>query len=334
MGKMIVKLDMSFPIGRQSEERIGESPVTMPESVVEFLVDGKKLIGILHSPSKDANKRHVGINILCPGTKHRVGPHRLNVKLARYLCDLGYFVFRFDPSGIGDSEGDLEEGLISNVWGQIQQGLFVKDTLTANRVFVDQAKVEKVTLLGLCGGAITTILTADQDPLVHNVVAIDVPVKISNFTEPKYVKTITSKTYANKLFTMYLKKAFDPKAWFNLLTFRTDYKALAKVIQLKLFGFLKKDSLNEVKHSPNFNFKMLNTFQSLQKKGKKVLFMGAEKEHTTGEFEEEFLPHIQGRIGADDQWEYHVVKNSNHVYALPEWQAELEAYITNWLDRT
>ena len=303
------------------------------EKVVQFSVNAKTHYGILHVPSIDSPNNRIGVNILCPGTKHRVGPHRLNVKLARRLCSFGYYVFRFDPQGVGDSEGELKEGLLSKAWSQIQRGLFVEDTIIANGIFAEMAGVEKITLLGLCGGAVTAILTAEKDAKVDNVVAIDVPITISDFEERKYDEIITSKTYADNLFKMYLRKAFAPKAWARLLTFQTDYKAMLKVLRFRFASFWGESSPGKKEHSRNFNLALLEAFQNIHLVGKHVLFIGAEKEYTRGEFEEEFLPCIQMHGESNSNWDYHVVKDSNHVYSHIEWQHELEHHIIDWMKK-
>ena len=44
------------------------------------------------------------------GLKYRAGSHRLNVRFARRLNDLGYATLRFDPAGLGESDGHLSAG--------------------------------------------------------------------------------------------------------------------------------------------------------------------------------------------------------------------------------
>ena len=63
-----------------------------------------KLIGILTDPEPPVLSHDLPIILLLnAGLVHRVGPHRLNVFLARELSTLSFPVFRFDLSGIGDS---------------------------------------------------------------------------------------------------------------------------------------------------------------------------------------------------------------------------------------
>src|SRR3569832_1787566 len=68
---------------------------------------GQLLFGVLHLPETPKPGPRIGINILNPGLKNRVAPNRINVKMARLLCESGVYVFRFDPFGIGDSDGEL-----------------------------------------------------------------------------------------------------------------------------------------------------------------------------------------------------------------------------------
>ena len=64
----------------------------------------EKLAGILHLPKK---KRKEGL-ILCHGFGSSKSARKFTI-LARYLCQKGFAVFRFDFSGHGDSEGDFED---------------------------------------------------------------------------------------------------------------------------------------------------------------------------------------------------------------------------------
>lgn len=76
------------------------------EEAVQFTCKGKWLYGILHVPDGQRTCRDAVI-MVNGGPQTRYGSHRLYVQLARFLCERGINVFRFDYEGIGDSEGDF-----------------------------------------------------------------------------------------------------------------------------------------------------------------------------------------------------------------------------------
>ena len=79
------------------------------EEPVSFLCKDKWLYGILHIPEKSILPETV-VTMVIGGSQTRVGGHRLYIQLARFLCNNGFAVFRFDYEGMGDSE----ERLIGN----------------------------------------------------------------------------------------------------------------------------------------------------------------------------------------------------------------------------
>lgn len=68
---------------------------------------GLRLYGVLTHPAEADPARPVVV-IPNTGLEHRVGPHRLHVQIARALAAAGYWVFRFDIAGLGDSDGPLD----------------------------------------------------------------------------------------------------------------------------------------------------------------------------------------------------------------------------------
>lgn len=78
----------------------------MSPSLVEtpcLFGEGGRLLGILTTPAVRDPSRPVVV-VPNTGVEHRVGPNRLHVQLARALAAAGYFVFRFDTAGLGDSD--------------------------------------------------------------------------------------------------------------------------------------------------------------------------------------------------------------------------------------
>ena len=65
----------------------------------------RSLAGVVTDPPKSTeDRKRPAIVLLNSGLVHKVGPNRLNVKLARMLATMGFPVLRFDLSGIGDSK--------------------------------------------------------------------------------------------------------------------------------------------------------------------------------------------------------------------------------------
>jgi hypothetical protein len=69
----------------------------------------QSLIGVLARPGEALGPARVGCLLLNVGVNHRIGPRRLNVKLARALAGLGIPSLRFDLSGVGDSRASAAQ---------------------------------------------------------------------------------------------------------------------------------------------------------------------------------------------------------------------------------
>lgn len=99
--------------------------------------------------------------LLNAGLLHRVGPNRLYVDMARRLAGLGFPAFRFDTSGVGDSEL-LDTGMLDIERSQ-------HDVLAA----MDALGDERFVLIGLCTGAFNAFRVALRDDRVAGCVLLD-----------------------------------------------------------------------------------------------------------------------------------------------------------------
>jgi hypothetical protein len=99
------------------------------------------------------------------GILHRCGASRIYVQIARALADEGFLSFRFDFSGIGDSE--VRPGSIPITERFIQEAREAMDYLQS------AAGIDTFILGGLCSGADGAFWTSLEDERVTGVWQID-----------------------------------------------------------------------------------------------------------------------------------------------------------------
>jgi alpha/beta superfamily hydrolase len=193
-------------------------PVTFPNR------QGHALAGILHEPGTP--KSEVGVVLLSPGVKNRVAPHRLYVKLARDLASEGWTVLRFDFHGLGDSEGELTDEFLADLYGAIQVGRYIADTRAALDWMQQTLGIRRFVVGGLCGGAITGLLAGVDDPRVVGLLAIGIPVILDSTTiDPvRYMTAGQLKGIRNQ----YIAKLRDPRSWLRFITLKTDLRLLTR----------------------------------------------------------------------------------------------------------
>lgn len=114
------------------------------------------MYGIVHIPDAipAAFSQKMGVVILHAGRQARRGPHKLYVKVARALCREGFYVFRYDNRGYGDSEGS--ESMTMDDW--------FDDALHAIKFFFKSQSLDKLILWGLCGGSVLAVHCAASEP--------------------------------------------------------------------------------------------------------------------------------------------------------------------------
>jgi pimeloyl-ACP methyl ester carboxylesterase len=123
------------------------------------------LMGILSRPPSELPIRRPAVVILNTGIAHRVGHHRMYVKMARELAASGHLAFRFDFSGLGDS-ASRGDGLspIEAHKADVSEAL---DWLTAS------CDVNEAVLIGLCAGADIALYYGHSDKRVLGLVLLD-----------------------------------------------------------------------------------------------------------------------------------------------------------------
>lgn len=99
------------------------------------------------------------------GVIPRIGPHRLNVLLARHLAELGIATMRFDMSGLGESR---RSGSRRSTGEQ-----FVADTRSAMDVAQARFGAERFFMVGFCSGGDVANLVAQEDERLRAIVLWD-----------------------------------------------------------------------------------------------------------------------------------------------------------------
>lgn len=171
---------------------------SMKERAVQFGTSAN-LVGVLTEPGPDraAAKDRPAVVLLNAGILHRVGPSRMNVRIARRLAQAGFPCFRFDFSGIGDSAPRPDDLPFEES--------SVREIREAMDHLEGAAGVERFVLGGLCSGADAAYHGALADPRVAGLLSIDGHVYR------------TWRFYVHR----YLPRLFRLESWLNLVTGKT-----------------------------------------------------------------------------------------------------------------
>lgn len=135
-----------------------------PRESVETLGDAGNVVAILAEPDAPGAGLPAFV-LLNAGVLHRVGPHRLHVRLARALAAAGHAALRIDLSGIGDSR-------------PVAHGLSFRDSAVADtRAALDRlgerTGARSAVLFGICAGADNALAAALRDERVAGIVLVD-----------------------------------------------------------------------------------------------------------------------------------------------------------------
>lgn len=302
--------------------------------------DKVRLFGILHRP--EYARRDVCIVILSPGIKSRVAPHRLYIKMAKRFCEMGFFVLRLDPHGIGDSEGEIEEHMAADFYASVQVGRFVNDTIDAMNWMERENGISRYILAGLCGGAITGLLAGAMDKRVCSLLGLGIPVILDSATtdQTKYM----TKGQLENLRDSYLKKLINLKAWLRFFAFKSDYRLILKSLMTSM---RKRDSsTNTVRHldsqlsetDSNHTANNLNPYfpPAFHKflSSRKMLLIFSEADRLYWEFEEKYSFSYKNEYEKyKTNVEIYVAKDANHIFSFKAWQEQMLNISCEWLMR-
>ena len=99
------------------------------------------------------------------GVTHRVGPRRIQAKLARQLARQGFATLRFDLSGLGDSR--------ASDTSQIFEEQAMNDLRTAVDEIEKRLGIRQIVVIGLCSGAGHGFRISIREPRVVGLLSFD-----------------------------------------------------------------------------------------------------------------------------------------------------------------
>lgn len=286
-------------------------------------------MGVLHEP--DGESRKVGILFVHAGIQGRHGNTNQYVTYARAFSKMGYHCMRFDPNGMGDGQGVIEQMPIRDFYGSVMTGRYVEDTLDAIQEF-RKLGMRKIYLFGLCGGAITSLLTAPFDKELAGLILLSCPVIIDS-SKVDFKLRIPGEL-AKRYLLPYLWKIFVPKYWLRVLTLKTDFKTIAENLHAlardTFFGkrtAIHSEEDNSEVTRPKVNPLFLEAYGAVSE-SRKILWFFGDDDGFWFDFKSEVYEKQYLRV--HDQLE--VLKNANHMFTLREWQMQILSVTQTWLE--
>lgn len=126
------------------------------------------LVGTITIPGLGADtESDLGFIFFNAGVVHRVGPHRINVKLARAVARLGIPSIRFDLAGLGDSGRQGMDSRLS--YGQ-QAAV---DIYAAIDALAAHTQAKRFVLCAICSGTVHSYAAAENDSRIAALILLD-----------------------------------------------------------------------------------------------------------------------------------------------------------------
>jgi hypothetical protein len=281
-------------------------------------------------------RRDVAIILLSPGVKNRIAPHRMYNKMAATYAALGFWVFRFDFYGLGDSEGEVREPLLADLYGSIQVGRYCDDTRAAMAWMRRTHGFKRFILGGLCGGAITGVLAGADDPAVVGILGLGIPVILDGSSVDKVRHMTTGQL--ERIRQRYVRKLLDPSAWLRLLTLKTDFRQLRRAFAAKTPKISAPAAGTVPSAKPpaesNANPKFPPTFLKIIGSGRPAILVFSGSDRLYAEFQEKFLAYHRDAVERHARHlEVAVVERANHIFSFTEWQQEMLRLTRSWLQQ-
>ena len=282
----------------------------MTEKVVLF-GKAKSLVGILTEPTSGTSSNNFpAIIILNAGLLHRIGPNRLHVAIARKMAAAGFFVLRFDFSGIGDSSvrGDNLPFKKSSIC-ETQEAMYY---LNSSR------GIGKFILVGVCSGANVAFKTACGDQRVVGVVGIN-----GSYFDTEEIEGLDQHIKSSIQNRYYRKNLFNYRSWWRVITGKSNLFSIMNLIISKAKGLLSRNEgvLSETDLSAKWS--------PLIERGVDLFLIYSEGSMALDTFRITLENHLSELKSSGKLW-IEVVEHSDHIFTLLWSQKLLVELIHQW----
>ena len=283
----------------------------MNERAVRFGTGGS-LVGVLTDPPAGVGAGdRPAIILLGAGIVHRIGPHRLYVKMARQLAQLGFVVCRFDFSGIGDSTA-RRDAL------PMEQSAIVETREAMD--FVSQLRhVDRFVLVAICSGAGFSFQTACADSRV-------IGVSLLNAAGHRWgTAHELRRTMVHHYWRMLWSPSFRRNNWRKLATLTFDLGAVVRAAGGRSNGLVSRRGRPSEERA-----RLVQAFHDLLDRGVRLQVVYSEGDEGW-DYYQVFLRRPLRALESHPRFDLRVVAGANHTFTLLSHQAEVIGLLRDWL---
>ncbi len=265
----------------------------------------QNLIGILTEPDGEQQSKDCPlILILNSGLVHRPGPLRMNKEFSLFLAEQGFASFRFDLSGIGDSEKKASNS-------QSFKDRNMSDVGEAIEFIKEKVSPSKIIVMGLCTGADLAHRAAVVYDGIAGTILLDgygYPTK--NFYIKRYLPILTS-----------------PKRLFNIIG-----RIFSRIMSAGKSTSSSESGADAYYWELPDKQDYITDMEMLHKKGNKHLYVYTSGVREYYNYKQQFADTFgEYSFCADVEVDYFAY--ADHIYVLLEQRKQLFNSIVDWIKR-
>ncbi|MBI4524199.1 MAG: alpha/beta hydrolase [Deltaproteobacteria bacterium] len=282
------------------------------EEAVQF-GSRSSLQGVITDPPEASGNGNLPAFIfLNAGIVHRVGPHRLFVKLARRLAGIGFSSLRFDHSGIGDSQA-RDDNLPF-------EKSSVEETREAMSCLQRLRSCQKFVIVGLCSGTLTSFRTACCDSRVVGLVLLNGLLESADDLSQETKSYLIDRKIAR---SYWHTKIFHLPSWLKVAQGRADYRKIVRVFYSQLNGLLGKKRREAAGLKP-----VAVELRSLMERGANLLFVYSEGTGVAEYFRLSLAAEVAG-LRPRERARVEFVE-ADHTFTLIRYQEDVLKLVCGW----